>query len=282
MTLTLRLCRVVSGMLGLALTACGGPTGAAPPEIDPEWVTVAASYPRYLHTQRRLNLETTNHLTTDLLVSGHVLRAEHFTDVPVERDGLSRVWAGARVDIQSDFGEVASCEEVGPLRAWVEYEYTTAADPTPRTAVIAVDPAPLDEIRDRECGQRVVREAVDIRFRDPTRTKATIDVVIAVDRLAGGEPVTVHSMLGSVIFAMFGPDEPLLHLDEGDPGGVIPVEFRVSRCDPHVVSQSSKTYEFTVWVGVGNRPLQATPIDVDPALRVMLDDLLATCMAGEG
>lgn len=250
-------------------------------EADPDWVSVETSYPRYLHGQRRLNLETTNHLSEALLVHGHVLVADHFVDVEMERDGTSRIPSGSRVDIQSDFGAVATCDPVTGLAAYVEYEYTTESDDTLRRLTVTVDPAPLDEIRDRECGQRAVREAVDIRFGPVTRDGTVVTTSIDVSRVGEAVPeVRVESMLGSVIFAMFGPEPPLLTLDTDRKDGSIPIEFRVSRCDPHVVSQSSKTWEFTVWVAVDDRPLQATVMPVDPALRAALEDALDDCMNG--
>jgi hypothetical protein len=260
--------------------------GSGPPAGDaaPTWLAVEADYPRYLHHVRRVNLETTNSGPADVVITRRVLRAAHFEEVAPVEDRISTVWAGAQVDIQAEFGQVRSCEDVGPFEAWVEYDYASDRDTPPVRAVIPIDPAPLDEIRDRECARQAVLDAVDIRFEDPRIDGSRVTAAIALSRLEGDDRIAVESLLGSVIFTM-APATPgegsLAEVLPGAGGTTLPVAFEVARCDPHAVGQSTKTYELTLWVAVGDRPAQAVPFTAGPELRNALDSILDECLAGD-
>jgi hypothetical protein len=261
-------------------------SGSVPPTDDPApaWLAVEADYPRYLHHVRRVNLETTNSGPADVVITRRVLRAAHFEEIAPVDDRISTVWAGAQVDIQAEFGQVRSCEGAGPFEAWVEYDYASERGTPPVRVVIPIDPAPLDEIRDRECARQAVLEAVDVRFEDPQVDGSRATATIALSRLEGDDRITVESLLGSVIFTMApataaqgSPAEVL----PGAPGTRLPVAFEVARCDPHAVGQSTKTYELTLWVAVGDRPARAVPFTAGPELRKALDAILAECLAGD-
>ncbi len=212
------------------------------------------------------------------------LRADHF-DVLDPEPKNSRLDPGTRIDFQVDFGELVSCDEPAPQTATAVIAYATETDPAPRQVEVPLDTAPLDEIRDRECGQRRVLDAVDIGFGGVTRTDTSIAADVVLTRRSGDEPVTVHNLRGTEIFSMLPPlapeaepAGPLAVLSPGETELRVPVTLEVLRCDPHAVGQSTRTYEFKLWISVGDTETQFMVLDPSPELRTELDTILGICL----
>ncbi len=241
---------------------------------------IKADYPRYLRHLRRLNLETTNAGSSDIVVTRHVLITEHFgPQEPEVRRSLIK--AGTRVDLQANFGELLTCEDSEPLSAWVLLDYTTGLDPTTYELILPIDAAPLDRIRDNECAQQAVHEAVDVQFGDGAVSGETVTVPISLDRVAGSEPIVVTELRGSVVFKLVAavPAEIPLLMKTGIHSSGLATVFSPVRCDPHAVSQSTKTYEFNIWVTVGEHETEMIPIPLPPGLRDQLDEVLDACIS---
>ena len=67
-------------------------------------------------------------------------------------------------------------------------------------------------------------------------------------------------------------------LDTGQRSVRVPVEFQVIRCDPHAVGQSTRTYDFKLWVAVGDREAQLMILAPDPELKSRLQELITRCV----
>ncbi len=244
----------------------------------PASIEVFADYPRYLWHKRRLSVATTNGTTEPLTITMIRLHSDHFEPVPVENK-RTVIPAGSRVDVQADFGDLVSCDP-GPRQASVEYELAIGDGPT-RTVIGDLDPTPLDEMLDRECAAIRIAEAVDIGFgSDWARSGDDLIGTISITR-RGADLTRVEAIRGTEIFAMVETsDPPLLPLDvDGDIG--VPIELFVTRCDPHVVGQSTRTFEFKIWVGLGGEKPRLAVIDPDPELMDRLTALLAECIANQ-
>lgn len=265
---------VVAATIGPAVD----PVAEATP---PTWLTQFADYPRYLWHLRRLAIATTNSGDAPIEVTSIALRADHFTHLDAEEKS-SVIPPGARVDLQVDFGELVDCTATEPLDASVEIALRIGEDPIARAYTVAIDPEPLDDMRQTECRQQAVTDAVAIGFDDHWELVGdTISAGIVVDRVDGDEPIRVDSLRGTEIFVMQpvrSTEDLAVTLHPGEPTTVIPVQLRVLRCDPHAVGQSTRTFEFKTWVAVGDGDAQLIVLDPGTRLREGLAEILSVCL----
>ena len=239
-------------------------------------------YPRYLWHTRRLSVATTNLGDAPISITSIAVRADHFTELAPEAK-RTVIAPGQRVDVQVDFGELTSCSPSGDERAAVEVEMRHG-DATPVSYLIELDDAPLDEIRDRECGQQRVETAAAIRFADDrTIDGSTMRTSIEVVRRDGTPTIEISSLRGSVIFALVPDDdsEPLAVLSAEIRRAAIPIVIEVSRCDPHVVSQSSRTFDLAAYVSVDGAAAHRHQLDVDRRLQGELQSMIDHCAASD-
>ena len=257
------------------------PSTTAPVTADDLAVELFADYPRYLWHKRRLAIATTNAGTDPIEVRLVGLVADHF-DVLDPEAKTAVIPAGSRTDLQVDFGELIDCGGSTALSAAVEIAVARPPGSPPRHAVVPIDPAPLDAIRDEECAQLAVTDAVDIGFAEEwTVDGGVLATKLAIDRRAGDEVVTASSLRGTELISLRQAPEttdPVAVLDPGEPSVRVPVEFQVIRCDPHAVGQSTRTYDFKVWVAVGDREAQLMIIAPDPELKSRLQELITRCV----
>ncbi|MGI8822816.1 MAG: hypothetical protein ACR2JP_05880 [Acidimicrobiia bacterium] len=274
-----------SGATGANAPAAPTTTIVQPSAEPPEWLDLFADYPRYLQHKRRLAIATTNNGATEIEVTLIGLAADHFARLEPEAK-TATIGPGTRTDLQVDFGEVVDCDATGPLTALVEIELVVGPDPAPRRFVIPIDPAPLDVIRHTECSQQVVRDAVDIGFDQDWVVDGTVLAArLVLGRNTGDEVVTVSSVRGTEIIGLHPVPpslDPVAVIEPGTPGLAVPVELEVIRCDPHAVGQSTKTYEFKLWVAVGDREAQLMTIDPDGRLKAALQELITRCIRAGG
>ena len=141
------------------------PSTTAPVTADDLAVELFADYPRYLWHKRRLAIATTNAGTDPIEVRLVGLVADHF-DVLAPEVKSALIPPGSRTDLQVDFGELIDCGGSTGLSAAVEIEVARPPGSPARHAVVPIDPAPLDAIRDEECAQLAVTDAVDIGFAE--------------------------------------------------------------------------------------------------------------------
>ena len=246
----------------------------------PDDVEMFFDYPRYLWHLRRLSVATTNLGDEPISIRSIAVRTDHFEPLPAESK-RTVIAPGQRIDVQVDFGELTTCDPSTRSDAAVLIEIARGdADPVQYLATL--DPAPLDEIRDRECAQRRVTDAATIGFSaereiDGSTMSTTIDVV----RNAGTPTIELTSLSGSVIFALTPVDEtePIARLDADDPAASIPILVEVTRCDPHVVSQSSRTFDLAVYVSIDGADTHRQQLEVGPALQAELQSMIDHCAA---
>jgi len=279
--------RVLLGVLVLVLlTACGtGPQAAAPspsPSAANPALDVSVEYPRYLHSRRRLEVIVVNQQAAPITVTQVELRAPQFTPTPpVTKDAL--IAPGRRVDLQVALGAV-DCEVQAdaPARAVLRVR---DEDGTIVTGRFGLPTEALGRIHDTECAHARVTKAVGLTFADSwQRTPSGIQADLQISRRSSREPISIIDVAGSVIFTMqpFGVEgEPLVTLDRSMSGATLPLELIASRCDPHAVIESKKTYQFNLWVQLGAADEQAVTVTPQPELRAALERLIDECMAAD-
>jgi hypothetical protein len=268
--------RSAGGPASTAATTTGPDIASTPPD----GVSLFADYPRYLWHKRRLSVATTNDRDLPIQVSVIALRTDHFLDLEPEPKSTT-IAPGARVDIQTDFGELRSCDDEPGREPMVLMRIATEPGGTTDDYLIPIDPAPLDDIRRIECAARRVDDAATIGFSDERSIDGLVMTTgIDVARLDGDEPVGISSIQGSVIITMkpiAAAAEPLLTLAPGASSGTVPIELEITRCDPHAVGQSTLTFVLSAFVTIGDAAPHKLTLDLDADMRAELQAMITEC-----
>lgn len=249
------------------------------PGVD---VLVGIEQARHLEGSRRFQAATTFTSTEPITVRSIVLRSNLFEELPAEpKDSL--LTPGRTVDLQFDLGP-ADCavDDVTPTAAVVVE--LSIGDDTNEAVLLAMD-APtgfLLETHARDCQLADVGEAASITFgsfEPPTDTGVRTQIVLT--RHGGTETVTATDFRGSVILHVdTAPDPSTLVLEPGVPGASSPVTIEVTRCDPHGLAGSQRTFVFAAFVAVGDRsPVYVEfrpPDDLEAALREAIRNCVAS------
>lgn len=280
---------VLAGCQTPAATSDDGES-SGPPAVEAHASSVAVGsdldvgieYPRYLQTRRRVEVTVANTGDRPVTIKRLELDAAQFSSLPpVAKD--ADIGPGRRVDLQSDFGAaVCDVDEDGPASAILRID----ADGTTRDVAFPLPVDVLSDIHDDECGQLAVMEAVDLRLSGQSTDRGDgLQTDLVIRRAGSREPVSVTNIRGSVIFTVTpvdGAEAPLVELTSGQEVARLPVLIKASRCDPHAVAESKKTYLFPVWVQVGDTTAQFVTVDAEPSMRERLDRLIDECMARAG
>lgn len=278
---------LLGGLVLTAATGCGAGDASAEPttpaaalEEPPTDIEFFADYSRYLWHRRRLVIATTNNSEVPIEISRIALRTGYFEPLAPEPKSTT-IGPMARVDVQVDFGEISTCEH-GPMGATDVEIGMGVGDGEPATYLVPIDPAPFDEIRDRECARRAVTDAASIEFSTERSIDAGVmSTAIVIERLGGSSSVRIDSLKGSVIIALQSliDDRPLAVLKTDAAIERLPVKLFVARCEPHAVGQSTLSYELVAFVALGGSDAIRLPIEVDDQLRADLQAMIRECIA---
>jgi hypothetical protein len=263
--------------------ACRVPVEVEPSDsaVAPDWLTFEVRYsPRHSVGRRRLDVLTTNGGIAEIVVTSIALRADHFEPLAAETKN-SPIGPGATVAIKADFGPLAGCESGQRLGATVLMDVSiNGADPVSLQAPL--DPEPLDRIRDVECNEVTVRQAVGVAFGEAwTREGSTVRAELVFTHQEGEEAVVVESVGGMILFGMQPRPErepPLAILEPGPDPASLPVDLILIRCDVHAVSQAPDGYAFRVWIAVGGREPFAITVLASDSLQTQLEELVDECI----
>jgi hypothetical protein len=250
-------------------------------QAPPEWLSLEVRYsPRHSLGKRRLDVLTTNEGPAGIVVTSIALRTDHFQPLAPEVKNSS-IRPGATVAVKADFGPLAGCEPGQQLEATVLMDVSIdAAHPISFRAPL--DPEPLDRIREVECTEMAVRQAVGVAFGDGwTREGSTIRAELVLTHLEGEEEVVIEAVGGMILFGMQPRPEgnllPAILEPDADPLSV-PVDLVLIRCDVHAVSQAPDGYAFRVWIAVGGREPFALTVLAPPSLQNQLEELVDECI----
>lgn len=282
--------RVMTAATLLLLAACASPTvsftidGSAPPTSPAhatspsaaDDLTVGLENPRYLHAQRRVEVTVENTGGSTVTIARLALDAPQFEDTPPVSKDVT-IGPGRRVDLQIAYGE-AQCAVAA------DGAVSTTVRIDQRDVRFDVPVEPLADIHENECGQRKVLEMVDLDLSERTRKiDDGLETDLVVRRRTSDAPVRATGIRGSVIFTVEPVDAtepPLIDLTPDQHVARLAVRIIASRCEPHAVADSKKTYLFSVWLEVGDATAQLVAIDAEPVMREQLDELIVACMAG--
>ena len=248
--------------------------GGLPPEL-----AVVVEYVPNLALLRSLEVQITNDGPND--VTAELAYDSPFVD-PAPPPDVALVGAGLVRDIEMPLGAATCPPGEGPSLVTV----TVTIDGGTATGSYPIaDPERLQQLNERECGQRAVLERATLALGDaPATTGEVLTTTIDVARRSGTEPITITETGSTLLFQVLpqGPAGALATLGPTDETVALPVELRNTRCDAHVVSQSQLSYRFPVWVQVGEAEPQYVILEPGPGLRAGLEALVQQCIAREG
>jgi hypothetical protein len=126
----------------------------------------------------------------------------------------------------------------------------------------------LERIHRRECAARAFAEAVDMHLgellvvdRDGRPVVAT-DLIL--DRRSSEESFAVDAVSGSVLMTPTLTSGTGRELPVGEQSVEMPFELEVRSCDPHLLADTKKPFDFTVQVRIGDGDVQPAALVTSP------------------
>ncbi len=258
----MRLLPAAAALLGLlALPACAGPS-ALP-------LTVSLDQSRDLENRHLLAARVTNDGGEPVDVVRLQVRSGAWSTVaPTVRE--ETLAPGRRLAFPVPYG-AADCRSAGAASLVVGYRRDGAL----QEAVVPVpaeDPL-LPRLHRRECDLAALGRAADVGFAPGwTRVGDTARGELRLSRRRGDTPVTVTAVDGSVILTLeaLGP----LPLTLEGATVRLPVAATPTRCDPHALAESKRTYVFAIAVASGAGEPLTVAARPDPADLPLLEQLV--------
>jgi len=276
--------RLLVAALLVSSCACSGvadETGGA--GAGPQ-LQAASVYGRHAAVRDKVDVRIANDGEDPVEVERWQVRHPMFDEIaPVERpstlvpDGEERI-------VPVPFGS-ARCDVDDPAGAVVVL--TVRADGGRReVAVPLADREPgLLRAHRLACAVEAVTAAASVELvppwvRDPDRPDALRTTLVLRRRTAGA--VTVDEVRGNVLFSVEPPARPpLVALSDDGQEARAPLVVRATRCDPHALIESKRSFTFPVQARLDGGEVTAVPVTVDAAGRAALQALLDdTCGAG--
>lgn len=253
-------------------------TGPALGPAEPQ-LSATSVYGRHAAVRGRVDVRLAN--DGEQPVEVETLRVEHpmFTPVPVlERtstlppDGRPRIVPVPFGDPRCGIDDPAGARVVVGVRA---------GQTVRQVAVPLADGEPgLLRAHRLACAVERVAEVVELElagWSSGPDLQGT-GTLSAVRRGAG--QVVVTSVGGTILFSVEPAAEPLLVLPDGAPDAAAPVRLRATRCDPHALTESKRSFTFPVFVALdGAEPARVELTVAGPDRDVLQDLLDRTCGA---
>jgi len=251
-------------------------TSACAAQEPPPGLSVALEQSRDNENRHLLQVVLTNHGRLPVEVVRLQLRAPGFVDVPpTVRTDVVR--PGRRIAFPVAYG-AADCARNGEAR--VVLGHRTPEGVHDAVLVVPADDPLLPGLHERECALAELAETAEIAFAPEWRREG--DAVLGelvVRRRSGTAPVRLVSLEGTVVFTLRPQASLPAQLDRDEV--VVPVRVNASRCDPHALAESKRSYDFPWYAALGDaEPLYGTARPDDAGRAVLEDLLLDTCTSG--
>ena len=250
-------------LAALLLVGCAAPATPADPDL-----TVVLEQSRDNENRHLLQIALSNDGAEPVEVVRLQLRSPAFTGVaPTVREDV--LAPGRRLAFPIAYG-AADCRGRGPATVVVGHRRDRVLHEA-GLDVPADDPL-LTRLHERECRLAALGRTAALSFTGWTRAGGTARAELVLTRLRGVAPVAVAAVDGSVILTL-RPGGPLpLALD--GPEVRLPVVANPSRCDPHALAESKRTYAFSLAVRYGDGPPLTVIARPDPADLPLLEQLV--------
>lgn len=270
---------LLSCALAAAVAGCGAGPASAPP------LTAEVKQYRRDIAPRILSVAVTNPGPRAVVVHRLDLLAEGFADDPPAELEVE-VPPGRRIDLRVPYGP-ARCDS-GRRPGEPDAALLDVRDAEGQRHDVRLElPAGgglLDRLHARECTERQLRAAVDVRLSAQwSRVGAELRGALVLERRSGRAPVTVVEPGGNVLFTVrpVTPGTPLGTLGADATRLELPLRITATRCDAHALAESKRSYVLAFHVALGGAAPQLTSTTADPGLQRRLDRLaLDTCRPG--
>jgi hypothetical protein len=280
--------RTCAAALLVALAACGGDdsggspvastgsttsvttiagTATTPPDGP---LTALLERSRLFEGSGQLYLTFVSHSSEVVEVGEVALRSALFEPVAPGGRILAVAASGDPISMPIPYGPAVCAGEEPDLGVRV----VLAVDGEPTELDLGPAAPAIIRLHTLECAARAVRELVDVDFGadwavvGPGRARGTITLTPRRD----GD-VRLQAVSASVVFSL----EPTSDLSA--PGGVV-VDALAARCDAHALTESKKTFVFTLTFSVdGGDPVRVELVAADGPVRAALDQAIDDCVA---
>ena len=279
----------ISALLLVLVTGCVEPGGdvvgtrspAAPSPPASGSLVAGLETPRYLSDRRMLEIILRNESAEPVRIDTLRLDSQSFerlepTVRPVE------VAPGDRVDVPIPYG-AAVCGN-GQADASVELGLAGAADP------VVLPITSRGEVRRmyaQECRAEQVAEAAYVGYgQDWSAVHSpdgpAVEGTLTIRRRQSEQRIAIAAVDSNVIFLVTPLGrirEPLVVLEPGRTEASVGVRIRASRCEPHAVAESKKTFRFPLWVALGDEEAAFLEVAIGGRGRELLQDNIDDCSA---
>ncbi len=254
-----------------------------PGPIDGVTATVVLTRQRDLVGRGFVNVRTVNASGYDLHVIERELAITHFAS-PGPRARSSSVRDGRTINLQTAYGEAGECDDRSPVEGVLRLRYTIDDESDVHEAALPLAGTEvLDTIRSQRCTEAAARDSIDVSFGDATIDGETVTVGLNLTHRAGGDELTVSGFEGTVLFGVeAAPGSVPAVVGDAQPSPTIPLQFRVNRCDPHALGETTLKYAVNAYVSArdGEDPVPVA-LDVDTLIPA-LDEILQLCVDASG
>ena len=253
-------------------------TSAPPGGIDGLTATVVLTRQRDLVGRGFVNVQTVNASGHDLRVTDRELRISHFTS-PGPNARSSSVRDGRTINLPTAYGEAGDCDDDTPVAGVFWLRYTLDDDAAVLEAEIPIAGTEvLDTIRAQRCAEAAAEDSIGFEFGDMTTSGDTMTVPLIITHRRGGDEFTVSGFKGTVLFGVEAAPGSLPTVSNDDqPALTVPLQFRVSRCDPHALGETTLKYAVQAYVSFDGGDPVPVALDVE-TLIPSLDEILQHCV----
>ncbi len=271
---------VVAGLIGWVLR----PSGTAQPEPEAlDQVLSGSIYlPRLNRDPRTVGVLVRNDSPQPVRIVEFELITDSFQPTgPVAKDVT--IPAGVATTLTVVPGPAQCGGQLAPPVAPTTARLVVTTGNQRQTVDLALPHAADEGLETRlhlECGTQFVAAALDLRLQNWSAAEdGTLRASLLVRRLAGDDPVTLHTMAGSALYALTpAQSSPIGVLLPGQSALEIPVTAAPSRCDPHAMADVKFPYLFRVWLTIADSPQLAATIATEASSREQLVQMwLALC-----
>lgn len=272
---------LLTGCVDPGVDAGEAPSPGAPSPTASGSLVAGLETPRYLSDGRRLEIILRNDTNEVVRIQTLRLESKSFqrldpTVRPVE------VPPGTRVDVPIPYGAAVCGHEQAD--ASVELELVGEAQPLVLPITSAGE---VQGLYDEQCRQEQVAEAAYVGYGQDWSTVDTpsgpaVQGTLTIRRRESDQRIAIDAVASNVIFLVTPlgrTREPLVVLEPGQTEASVGVRIRASRCEPHAVAESKKTFRFPMWVAVGDEEAQFLEVAIDGRGRELLQENVDDCSA---
>lgn len=259
-----------------------------PAAVDSTDVSVGIGQARHLEGTNRFQASLRFDSEEPVFVDQILLRSNLFAVLePEAKDSM--LTPSRAVDIQFDLGPPHCDADPDDATASVDVVARVGERGAPRALTLRAPTGYLTREHARACARKDLAERVDIRFGafGPV-DGAALDVDLVLERVDTDERITLERVSGSVILSVDAPSvagdgsEPVAVLEPGDEVVDIPLTVTATRCDPHGLSGSQKTFVFSVIAAVGDGDAVFLEVRPDDELEDAMREAIDGCVTAHG